>query len=145
MACVGQTNVFAANEMQNSLWQSIDDVTGKPKAIIRISESASHTLQGTIIKIWPRPGFDQHELCSACKGDLHNKPIVGMTIFSGMQQDSDSTNNWSGGEILDPHNGKTYHCKMELINNQEMNVRGYIGMPLFGRTQTWHRVNDING
>lgn len=146
IAAAGQTSLFAATTLDNSLWKTIDDVTGKPKAIIRLSESSSHNVQGTIVKIFPRPGFDQHELCSACKGSLHNKPIVGMTVVTDMSQEKDSATRWSGGQILDPHNGKTYRCSMQLMDGaQSLSVRGYIGISLFGRSQTWHRVKDING
>jgi uncharacterized protein (DUF2147 family) len=131
----------ATSQSPVGLWQTIDDVSGKPKSILQITETSAHTLQGTVIKIYPRPGFDQNELCDACKGDKHNKRIVGMTILSGLKADSHNPGLWDGGEILDPHNGKTYHCTIQLTdNNQKLNVRGYIGMPLFGRSQIWQRV-----
>lgn len=146
LAVAAQSNVFASSLLDNTLWKTIDDVTGQPKAIIQISETPTHQMQGTIIKIFPRPGFDQNELCTACKGDLRNKPIVGITVLSNMTQDKGEANRWSGGEILDPKNGKSYRCTIQLMDNsQELSVRGYIGMPLFGRSQTWHRVKDING
>ncbi len=145
LTVAAQTAVFAGGLLDNTLWKTIDDVTGQPKAIIKLSESDSHQVQGTIVKIFPRPGFDQNELCSACKGALRDKPIVGITVLTNMTLDKGEANHWSGGEILDPKNGKTYRCTIQLkSNNQELNVRGYIGMPLFGRTQTWQRVNDIN-
>ena len=126
-------------------WKTIDDVTGKPKAIIEISELSGRYLQGRIIKIFPRPGYDQNELCTACKGNLHNQRIVGMTVLSGLKPDAATPGRWSQGEILDPHNGKTYHCTIQLTNNdQKLNVRGYIGMPLFGRSQVWIRANSPN-
>lgn len=122
-------------------WKTIDDVTGQPKAIVQITETSNHSLQGQIIKIYPRPGFDQNELCDACKGDKHNKRIVGMVILEKLQQDKQNAAIWDDGEILDPKNGKTYHCKIQLIENGEkLSVRGYIGIPLFGRSQTWLRV-----
>lgn len=137
--------VFAANDSAKGLWKTIDDVTGKPKSIILISETPAHTLQGTVVKVFPRPGVDQNELCAACKGSLHNKRIVGMTVLNNLSADPDNTTRWSGGEILDPHNGKTYRCTVQLTDqNQKMDVRGYIGMPLFGRSQTWQRVQDLD-
>lgn len=140
-------NVFAAaNNSPVGLWKTIDDVTGKPKAIIEITETAQHTLQGTVVKIFPIEGHDQNELCAACKGPKHNQKIVGMTVLEGLRADKNDANRWGGGEILDPKNGKTYHSTVQLTDgNQKLNVRGYIGMPLFGRTQIWHRVNDVNG
>lgn len=123
------------------LWKTIDDVTGKPKAIVEISETPTHTLQGKIIKIFPRPGYDQNELCTECRGPKHNRRIVGMVILEGLRADRDNPGRWNGGEILDPHNGKTYKSTIHLTNkNQKLNVRGYIGLPLFGRSQIWNRV-----
>ena len=120
-------------------WKTIDDVTGKPKSIIQIYESSDHSLNGKVLRIYPQPGKDQNELCDACKGAKHNQRIVGMVILEGMQQDGDK---WSGGHILDPKNGKTYRCTMKVVGNgTRLDVHGYIGISLLGRTQTWLRVN----
>lgn len=60
-----------------------------------------------------------------------------MTIVTGMKRDGE---HWSGGQILDPNNGKVYRSQMKLVDGgKRMEVRGYIGTPLLGRTQTWHR------
>ncbi|VVC75852.1 hypothetical protein AQUSIP_11490 [Aquicella siphonis] len=121
-------------------WKTIDDVTGKPKSILKIYQSGG-ALYGQIVKIYPRPGYDQNELCTACKGYRHNQRIVGMVIMEGLRQNPNSPAEWSGGTILDPLNGKIYNCYITLISNgQKLNVRGYIGISLFGRTQTWIRV-----
>jgi uncharacterized protein (DUF2147 family) len=123
-------------------WRTIDDVTGKPKAVIRITESQDHTLRGQILKIFPRPGFDQNEVCSHCEGDKHNQRIVGMTVMNNLKLDTDNQNLYTKGSILDPNNGKTYHCNVLLTQNgQQLEVRGYLGIPLFGRSQTWLRVD----
>jgi uncharacterized protein (DUF2147 family) len=130
----------AAQPSPVGLWRSMDDVTHEPRAIIKITETANNTLQGTIIKIFPRPGRSENEVCTACKGKLHNQPIVGMTIMHGLKADK-NPGHWKNGEILDPNNGKTYNSTVQLTdNNQKLNVRGYIGMPLFGRSQVWERV-----
>lgn len=121
-------------------WKTIDDVTGKPKSILKIFMSGG-ALYGQVVKIFPRPGYDQNELCTACTGYRHNKKIVGMVIMEGLHQNPNSPAEWSGGTIMDPLNGKTYKCYITLISNgQKLNVRGYIGISLFGRTQTWIRV-----
>ncbi len=122
-------------------WQTIDDISGKPKAIIRISESAQG-LSGQILKIFPSPGHDQNELCTACEGDKHNQPIVGMVILEELTQDQKNHQQWVNGHILDPKTGKVYKSMIELMENGEaLKVRGYIGLPLFGRSQTWIRLN----
>lgn len=133
------------NSSPVGLWKTIDDETGKPKAIVQISETRDQTLTGRILKIYPRPGYDQHELCAACTGANHNKPIVGLVILENLVHDKKNTDEWNGGNILDPKNGKTYHCTIQLLNKGErLRVRGYIGLPLFGRSQTWLRTNDLN-
>lgn len=121
-------------------WKTIDDVTGKPKSILKIYQSGG-SLYGQVVKIFPRPGYDENEVCSACKGSRHNQRIVGMVVMEGLKQDSKNPAVWSGGSIMDPLNGKTYRCMITLINGgQQLNVRGYIGVSLFGRTQTWIRA-----
>lgn len=125
-------------------WKTIDDVTGKPKAIVQISEKKDKTLVGQILKIYPDPGVDENEICTACSGNKHNKRIVGMTILEGLTQNKDQANEWNGGKILDPKNGKEYHCLVQAVDQgQKLNVRGYIGIALFGRSQTWLRVDNI--
>lgn len=123
-------------------WKTIDDVTGKPKSILKIVEMPDRTLQAQVMKIYPSPGKDEHELCTACQGANHNKPIVGMVILWGMTQQDD---HWGGGRILDPKNGKIYKCNLKVMNGgREMDVHGYIGISLIGRSQTWLRVEGVH-
>jgi uncharacterized protein (DUF2147 family) len=139
--------VFAmATNSPLGYWKTIDDVTGKPKAIVQIWETPNHLLYGRILKIYPRPGYDQNELCSACEGAKHNQRIVGMVILTDLKQNQKDSNKWSSGQILDPKNGKTYHCNLEVIDGgMRLKVRGYIGVSLFGRTQTWLRAENARG
>jgi len=125
-------------------WKTIDDVSGKPKSIIKIWKSSSESLMGKVVRIFPKPGEDaEHKLCTACKGELHNQPVVGMVILSGLTPEEKQ---WTNGKILDPANGKVYDCNVRLTaNGQKLQVRGYIGMPLFGRSQTWERVDLMSG
>lgn len=121
-------------------WQTIDDVSHQPKSILHIY-AVNGALNGEVVKIYPRPGQDQNAVCAACTGSKHNQRVVGMIILEGLKQDSKNASEWSGGYILDPHNGKTYNCTLQIAkNNQTLNVRGYLGFSLFGRTQTWVRV-----
>lgn len=141
-------NLFAAYGkniyLPTGFWQTIDDVTGQPKAIVEITRTANNNIMGRIIKIYPRPGQSQNELCIACRGKQHNARIVGMVIMENLAQNRNNFSEWNGGQILDPKNGKTYTCNIRLLENgQKLNVRGFIGLPLFGRTQTWHRVNSM--
>lgn len=125
-------------------WQTIDDVTGKPRAIVKIWLTTTNDIYGRIIKIYPRPGHSENELCRACPGRYQNTPIKGMLIISNLrQEDSHHPLVWSKGKIFDPSNGKSYHCTLTVLDNgRVLNVRGYIGLPLFGRSQTWLRVTE---
>jgi uncharacterized protein (DUF2147 family) len=110
------------------LWKTIDDNTGKQRSYVRIVDVGGE-LQGKVEKLFPFPGDDPENLCEKCKGERKNKPVVGMTILWGLEQDEGMV--WKGGEILDPDNGKTYRCKMTVSDNgKELDVRGYIGISL---------------
>lgn len=134
--------LFAADLSPVGYWRTIDDVTGKPKAIIQISANADKILSGRILKIFPRPGYDQNEVCTACDGAKHNQRIVGMVILEDLKPSKDDATAWEDGQILDPKTGKVYHASITMIDDgARLKVRGYIGTPLFGRTQTWIRVS----
>jgi uncharacterized protein (DUF2147 family) len=117
-------------------WQTIDDNTGRPKALVQISEDSSGTLDGKVIK-GLNPNDQPDRRCTACTDARKDQLMLGMTIIHDMKKDGDD---WDGGNILDPENGKVYKCKMRLEEGgQKLVVRGYIGVSLLGRSQTWIR------
>lgn len=117
-------------------WETIDDHTGEPKALVQISQDADGTLSGKVIR-GLGASDDPTRRCTACTDARKDQLILGMTIIDGMKQDGES---WTGGHILDPENGKIYKCKMHLGDDgKTLIVRGYIGISLLGRSQTWHR------
>ena len=129
-------SVFADTLSPTGVWRTIDDKTDKVRSIIRIS-GVNGELRGVVEKIFDQPDDDPAHLCKECKGDRKDKPIVGMTILWGLAKDG---NGWAGGEILDPKNGKIYRAKMSLAEDgMRLNVRGFVGVSLLGRTQTWLR------
>ncbi|AET89452.1 putative signal peptide protein [Burkholderia sp. YI23] len=117
-------------------WQTIDDASGQPKAIIEITDNGSGELSGKIVRGIGK--LDQPDKrCTACTGERKDQLLRNMTIISGMRRDGDT---WQGGQILDPESGKLYKCKMTLEDGgQKLVVRGYIGVSLLGRSQTWLR------
>ena len=128
--------VIAAGPSPAGVWRTIDDKTKKERSIIRITEENGE-LKGTVEKLFDQPGDDPAHLCKECKDERKDKPIIGMTILWGLKKDG---NSWTGGEILDPHNGKIYSCKITPSEDgKSLNVRGFIGISLLGRTQTWLR------
>ena len=117
-------------------WRTIDDKTGKPKSIVEIYETTNGTLAAKVLEVL-QSDKGPHPLCDACKGERHNKPVEGMVIAWGLKHEG---NTWDDGRILDPHNGKEYSAKMTPIDGgQKLEVRGYMGFSLLGRTQTWIR------
>jgi uncharacterized protein (DUF2147 family) len=71
------------------------------------------------------------------KPGLHHRPIVGMQIMSGFIPAENHL--WVDGKIYDPESGKTYKCKMTLVSTNRLEVRGYVGFSLMGRTVVWTR------
>ncbi len=127
---------WAQDDSPVGLWKTIDDSSGKPTALIRITENQG-VLTGKIEKLFRGPDEDQNPKCVACTDARKDQPIVGMTIVSGLRKDGDE---YKGGEILDPKNGKVYKSKLTVREGgKKVEVRGYVGMPMFGRSQVWLR------
>jgi len=118
------------------LWKTIDDDGKTEKSLVRISD-AGGVLAGKIEKI-----FDpakQNSVCDKCTDERKDQPVLGMTILRNARQDADDKEVWTGGDILDPNNGKVYRTRLKPIEGgKQMQMRGYIGP--FYRTQTCIRV-----
>lgn len=116
-------------------WKTIDDKTGKVKSIVEISKAANGTYSGKVVEVLysergPNP------VCDKCSGSNKNKPVKGMTILWNLK--ADGANEWAGGTILDPANGKTYKSKAELqAGGNKLDVSGCIAF--ICRAQTWVR------
>jgi len=114
-------------------WTTIDDVDGKVKSHVEIYEK-SGKLYGKVSKLIN----SESSTCGKCGGAKKDQPIEGMEIIWNLVKDSDTE--WEEGNILDPKSGKEYKCKIELLDANTLNVRGFIGFSLLGRTQTWYRL-----
>ena len=115
-------------------WKTIDDETGKEKSYVEIYEKDGK-LFGKVSKILTKGKEDSK--CDKCKGALKGKPILGMIVLSDLKKDG---KDWSGGKIIDPNSGKEYKATVKLNGKDKLDVRGYVGISLVGRTQTWHKV-----
>ena len=117
-------------------WYSIDPDTGKNESIIRVYEENDKVYAQieTILK-----EEDKDKTCIECTGKDKDKPIEGLVIMRGLEKDGDE---YSGGKILDPKNGKYYKCYITLEEDNKLKLRGYIGFSLIGRTEYWYRVED---
>lgn len=113
-------------------WKTIDDETGKAKSIVEIFKKNDGKYYGKIQQLMQKPTNDN---CVKCKDDRKNKPLIGLEIIRGLEKDGDE---FTGGTITDPKNGKTYKCTITRDGNK-LNVRGYIGFSVIGRTQVWQK------
>jgi uncharacterized protein (DUF2147 family) len=134
------TTTFAATLSPIGQWKTVDDVSGRVKSIVEIYEAPDHTLAGRILKTFPEPGVTPLTVCSACSGELHNQPIIGLTILTGLQPEHENT--WGDGRIVEPRTGNVYHCTIKLIDGgSKLVIRGYILFQWMGRSQTWLHNN----
>ena len=118
------------------LWKSIDDETKKEKSLVRITDGGG-VLTGKIEKLLDPA--KQNDVCDKCTDDRKDKPILGMTIIRNAKASGDDVTVWTGGDIVDPNNGKVYKLRLKpLDGGKALEVRGYIGP--FYRNQTWIRV-----
>jgi uncharacterized protein (DUF2147 family) len=132
---LGSAAVYAATDTPVGTWKTIDDTTGKPKSIVQITEQNGE-LQAKVLKVL-QSEEGPYPLCAKCDGERKNQPVEGMTIMWGVTRDDDV---WDGGKILDPHNGKQYKVKLTLLDGgQKLDVHGYIGFAMLGRSQVWER------
>jgi uncharacterized protein (DUF2147 family) len=121
------------------LWKTVDDDGKKETSLIRITESGG-VLTGRIERLLD-PASKADAVCDKCTDDRKDKPIVGMMLIRGVKQSESDKTRWDGGEILDPDNGKTYKVRLTPGEaGKTLKVRGYIGAPIIGRTQTWIRA-----
>ena len=119
------------------LWKTIDADTKAEKSLVRITD-AGGVYTGKVEKILTDKTDDR---CSECSDERKGKPVQGMVILRDIKLDPDDKTQWIGGDILDPNNGKVYKVRIKTADGgKKLEVRGYIGAPLLGRTQTWIRV-----
>ncbi len=128
---------LAADDTPVGLWQQRDDRQGDIRSVIRI-EQVGDELVGTVVQAFPRPGEPADLKCLKCPGEFKDKPIVGLRFLWGLKGRGRA---WDGGRVLDPDDGKIYRVKVRLSEDgRSLEVRGYIGFSLLGRSQTWQRT-----
>jgi uncharacterized protein (DUF2147 family) len=118
------------------LWKTIDDETKIEKSLVRITEQGG-AVTARIEKLLD-PKVRPDALCDKCTDERKDKPLVGMVILRNARPDADKEV-WEGGEILDPHNGKTFRARLKpLEGGKRLEMRGYLGF--LYRTQHWIRI-----
>lgn len=118
-------------------WKTFDHETQKAMSIVEVYEDGGK-INGVIIELLREKEGGKGILCRKCTGADFNKPIVGMVIMKGLKANG---NEYGGGTIMDPGTGKTYRCKIEIVEGgTKLKVRGYVGISLAGQNQFWQRV-----
>ncbi|BCU66206.1 hypothetical protein F941_00126 [Acinetobacter bouvetii DSM 14964 = CIP 107468] len=127
----------AADPLNGTSWKTIDDKTKQPKAIVKFTEQKNGTLTASIQNILTK---GEENACTKCEGPYHNKSLKGLRIVSGLKNAGGGS--YEDGTILDPQSGKTYRLKGQIADGgKKLELRGFIGVAVLGRNQTWIRAN----
>ena len=114
-------------------WQIVDN-DGKPGGKVEIYLE-NGKLFGRVTEV--RPGRTPRDVCDKCSGEYKNQVILGMVFLRNFHPDGDD---WVGGTVLDPENGSVYKGKIWAEGADKLHMRGYIGIPMLGRTAVWTRI-----
>ena len=129
----------AAEPSAVGLWEQVDENSGKAESWFKIVER-NGAYEGTIVKIFFKPGEDENWSCDKCEGADRGRPVLGLTLIKGMRRNGLEYEN---GTIMDPRDGSVYRALMRLApDGQKLEVRGYLGFSFLGRSQIWNRLAD---
>ena len=115
------------------MWKITDEHSKVEKSVVEIFEK-DNMYHGRVVSILPT---SKRTHCDQCEGDLKNKPLIGMVIIYDLKK---TANGGEDGTILNPGNGKTYSCYIELVEPDKLKLRGYLGWPAFGKTMYYNRL-----
>ena len=135
-----QLGLAQAQATPVGMWKICDPVSGLERLLVRITEEDG-VLSGNVEKILD-PAIEPGAVCQKCSGQRKDQRLLGLNLIAGVKPSLDAAGTWDGGQILDPNSGKTYSVRLiPASGGKTLAVRGYIGTPMMGRTQTWLRVD----
>lgn len=133
--CFFAHNAFAQKDKIEGQWYN-EEKTAK----VEIYRANDNKFWGKIVWLKEplRDGKPKTDINNPKKG-ARNQPLIGLPLLRAFVKDGDKK--YDDGEIYDPKNGKTYSCTITYKNDNELSVRGYVGISMIGRTTTWTRAN----